>query len=228
MIQGGKVAVIAGANSGLGSELCARLVRRGFDVAALGREPALVAVARDVPSVMPIVCDLCVASEVDDAFGRIEAVWGATSVVVYNAHRIELCNFEDTSPALFEASWRANCYGAFVVAQRALPAMLARGGGTLIFSGATGSVRGGRRATAFSSSKFALRGLAQSLAREYASAGVRVVHVVLDGLIWSERTQERFNPEERDCMSASAVAQSYVAVIEQDGSAWTSELDLRR
>jgi NAD(P)-dependent dehydrogenase (short-subunit alcohol dehydrogenase family) len=221
------VAVIAGANSGLGSELCARLVRRGFDVAALGREAALVAVARDVPSVMPIVCDFCVASEVDDAFGRIEAVWGTASVVVYNAHRIELCAFEDTSPELFEESWRANCYGAFIVAQRALPAMLRRGGGTIMFSGATGSVRGGRRATAFSSSKFALRGLAQSLAREHAGSGVRAVHVVLDGLIWSERTRGRFNPEERDCMSASAVAESYVAVIEQDRSAWTSELDLR-
>ncbi|MES1188412.1 MAG: SDR family NAD(P)-dependent oxidoreductase, partial [Myxococcales bacterium] len=81
------------------------------------------------------------------------------SVVVYNAHRIELRAFEDTSLALFEESWRANCYGAFVVARRALPGMLQQGSGTLMFSGATGSRRGGARAAAFSSSKFALRGL---------------------------------------------------------------------
>lgn len=221
------MAVVAGANSGLGSELCARLVRRGFQVAALGREAALAAVRRDVPSAMPLVCDFGVAGEVDEAFGRLEKVWGAASVVVYNAHRIELRAFEDTSLALFEESWRANCYGAFVVARRALPGMLQQGGGTLMFSGATGSRRGGARAAAFSSSKFALRGLAQALAREYTSSGVHVAHVVLDGLIWSERTRQRFNPEERHCMSAAAVAEAYLAVIEQDRSAWTSELDLR-
>ena len=88
-------------------------------------------------------------------------------------------------------------------------------------------MRGGRRSAAFASSKFALRGLAQSLAREFSVAGIHVAHVVLDGLIWSERTRARFAPEEPACMAPAAVAAAYLALIEQDRSAWTHELDLR-
>jgi len=94
--------------------------------------------------------------------------------------------------------------------------------------GATGSLRGGRRSAAFASSKFALRGLAQSLAREFSPAGIHIAHVVLDGLIWSEQTRARFAvAEQRACMSPQALAAAYLSLIEQDRSTWTHELDLR-
>jgi NAD(P)-dependent dehydrogenase (short-subunit alcohol dehydrogenase family) len=223
----GPVAVIAGANRGFGSALCALLSSHGFRVVALGREAAVQAVAAEVPGVTAVACELTVGSDVDQAFSAVESGVGPVSVVVYNAHRVELRASAETPPELFEELWRVNCFGAFLVAQRALPGMRERGQGTLVFSGATGSVRGGQRSAAFASSKFALRGLAQSLAREHAPAGVHVAHVVLDGLIWSERTQARFHPEEHACMSPSALAAAYCMLIEQDRSAWTHELDLR-
>jgi len=227
MTERGKVAVVAGANAGLGSALCELLAIRGFRVAALGRDAAVRAVATDVAGVMAVACDLTIASEVDHAFAAVEGAIGPASVVVYNAHRLGLHPFAETSLELFEESWRVNCHGAFVVARRAVPAMLARHGGALVFTGATGSIRGGRRSAAFASSKFALRGLAQSLARELWPAGIHVAHVVLDGLVWSERTRARFGPEQETCMSPRAVAAAYIALIEQDRSAWTHELDLR-
>ena len=222
-----KVAVIAGANRGLGSALCVQLVERGFLVAALGREAAVQSVATEVSGVMAVGCELTAPSEVDRAFSDVEAALGPASVVVYNAHRVELRPSAETSLGLFEELWRVNCYGAFVVAKRAIPAMLEQGGGTCIFSGATGSVRGGQRSAAFASSKFALRGLAQSLARELSPLGIHVAHVVLDGLIWSERTRARFDPQEQACMSPRSLAAAYSMLIEQDRSAWTHELDLR-
>jgi NAD(P)-dependent dehydrogenase (short-subunit alcohol dehydrogenase family) len=227
MTERGKVAVIAGANSGLGSALCELLVNRGFRVAALGRDAAVRAIATEVPGVIALACDLTIASEVDAAFAVLEEAAGPAAVVVYNAHRLELRPSAEISLEVFEASWRVNCYGAFIVAKRAISAMLAHGGGTIIFTGATGSIRGGQRSGAFASSKFALRGLAQSLARELSPAGIHVAHIVLDGLIWSGRTRARFGPEEQACMSPRAVAAAYLAIIEQERSAWTHELDLR-
>jgi len=228
MTQAERVAVLAGANVGLGSALAELLVSRGFRVAALGRPAAVQAVAAEVRGVRAIGCELSDASEVDRAFGAVEEALGPVNVALYNAHRIHLAPSRETTLEMFTESWRINCLGAFLVAQRALPTMRALAAGTLIFSGATGSVRGGQRSAAFASSKFALRGLAQSLARELSPAGIHVAHVVLDGLIWSARTRARFpTAEERSSMSPQALASSYLTLIEQDRSAWTHELDLR-
>jgi len=220
------IAVVAGASPGLGSAVCGVLSRRGYAVVALGRAGA-VRTAEQVPGVTSKECDLTDARDVDRAFSEIEAAGGHASVVVYNAHRLELRPASETPLDVFEAVWRVNCFGAYVVARRALPKMVARGSGTLLFAGATGSIRGGKRTAAFASSKFALRGLAQSLAREYGPEGVHVVHVILDGLIWSAQTRARFSPEEANCMSPDDVAAVLLGMVEQRRSAWTHELDLR-
>jgi NAD(P)-dependent dehydrogenase (short-subunit alcohol dehydrogenase family) len=228
MTKGRCVAVVAGANVGFGSALAELLLSRGFRVGALGRETAARAVAAEVPGVLAVGCDLTDATEVDRAFAEVEQALGPVNVAVYNAHRIHLVPSPETTLEMFTESWRVNCLGAFVVAQRALPQMRALQAGTLIFSGATGSVRGGQRAAAFASSKFALRGMAQSLARELSPAGIHVAHVVLDGSIWSARTRARFPAaQESAAMSPHALAASYLSLIEQDRSAWTHELDLR-
>jgi NAD(P)-dependent dehydrogenase (short-subunit alcohol dehydrogenase family) len=157
----------------------------------------------------------------------MEATGGAPSVVLYNAHRLELRSSAETPLDVFEDVWRVNCFGAYVVASRALPRMLERGDGTLIFTGATASTRGGKRTAAFASSKFALRGLAQSLARELGPRGIHVAHVVLDGLVWSSQTRARFSPEEKNCMAPEDVASVLVSLVVQRRSAWTNELDIR-
>jgi NAD(P)-dependent dehydrogenase (short-subunit alcohol dehydrogenase family) len=227
MNNNARIAVVAGASPGLGSAVCRALASRRYVVVALGREGAVRAVAAEVAGVSAAVCDLTSATEVDRAFAEVEAAGGAAEVVVYNAHRLELRASRETPLDVFEAVWRVNCFGAFVVANRVLPRMVERGSGVLLFSGATASVRGGKRTAAFASSKFGLRGLAQSLAREFGPQGVHVAHVVLDGLIWSERTRARFSPDEARCMSPDDVAAVLVGVAEQRRSAWTHELDLR-
>lgn len=227
MSDGGRIAVVAGASLGFGSALCRALAGRAYRVVAVGREGAVGAVAKEVPGIIPKACDLTSAADVDRVFGEIEALGGSLDAVVYNAHRLELRASRETPLDVFEAVWRVNCFGAYMVASRVLHKMVERGAGSIVFTGATASVRGGKRTAAFASSKFALRGLAQSLARELGPQGIHVAHVVLDGLIWSEQTRARFAPEEASCMSPDDVADVVVGVIEQRRSAWTHELDLR-
>ena len=147
--------------------------------------------------------------------------------MIYNAHRVDLAPALELELATFEAAWRTCCYGAFVVARRAIPTMIGHGGGTLLLTGATASMRGGPRSSAFAAAKFALRGLAQSLAREHSRAGIHVAHVVIDGLIRSERTQRRFDADPARCMDPHDVARVYADLVEQPASTWTHELDLR-
>jgi NAD(P)-dependent dehydrogenase (short-subunit alcohol dehydrogenase family) len=182
-----KVVVVAGANVGLGGAL-AQEFQRDAHVVALGRAPAIAAVAAETAAV-PVACELTDPDGVARALAEVERTLAPPDVVIYNAHRIELRSALETTPDAFVEAWRAGCLGAFVVARRVLPRMRDRRAGTLVFTGATGSVRGGKRSAAFASAKFALRGLAQSLAREFGPAGVHVVHVVIDGLVWSERSR---------------------------------------
>ena len=119
------------------------------------------------------------------------------------------------------------CFGAMIVAQAMLPYLLKAPGGTIVFTGATAAVKGGPRFTSLASAKFALRGLAQSLARELAPRGVHVVHVVIDGLVWSPQTRERFYTEREKCLEPDAIARTYLDLVSQHPSAWTHEIDLR-
>ena len=221
-----KVVAIAGASAGLGSALAAAF-QRDARIVALGRAPAIAAVATEVPGVVPIACDLTDPDAVERAFTEIGRTLAAPDVVIYNAHRIELRPALDTALDAFTEAWRVGCLGAFLVARRVLPGMQERRGGTLVFTGATGSVRGGKRSAAFASAKFALRGLAQSLAREFGPAGVHVAHVVIDGLVWSERSRARFGAQQETSMDPHAIAETYRHLVEQPPSAWTHELDLR-
>ena len=117
---------------------------------------------------------------------------------------------------------------AITVCGEAIPLMLGRGGGSIILSGATASLRGGKAFAPFASAKFALRGLAGSLAREFQPQGVHVSHVVLDGVLWTERSRERFPDLERvRAIEPDVVAEVYWNLAHQSASAWTHEIDLR-
>lgn len=221
-----KVVVVAGASVGLGSALVAEFLADAR-VVALGRAPAIAAVAAELAGAVPIACELTDDAAVDRAFTEIEHTLAPPDLVIYNAHRVELRPALDTTPDAFAEAWRVGCLGAFLVAQRVLPRMCERGAGTLLFTGATGSLRGGKRSAAFASAKFALRGLAQSLAREFGPAGVHVAHVVIDGLIWCDRSRARFGVQQETAMDPRAIAATYRHLAEQPASAWTQELDLR-
>ena len=136
--------------------------------------------------------------------------------------------FEQTTASEFEQAWRVACLGAMVAAQAVIPHMAARRQGTIILTGATAGLRGGANFSAFASAKFALRGLAQSLAREYGPKGVHVAHVVLDGLIDEPQTDQRFGSRVHPGgWIRSAIAQAYLDLSTQHPSAWTQEMDLR-
>ena len=111
--------------------------------------------------------------------------------------------------------------------QIVIPHMAERGRGTIVLTGATAGLRGGANFSAFASAKFALRGLAQSLAREFGPQGIHVAHVVLDGLIDEVQTEQRFGTSAACRMSPAAIAQAYLGLVRQDRCAWTHELDLR-
>lgn len=221
------VAVVVGANLGLGSALLRRLAADGWATAAVGREAALEAVGREVDA-LRVVGDATLPADMARAISFIEAELGAPAAVVYNAHRVVLAPAMELSPEVFASTWRACCLGAFVVAQAVIPGMLARRGGALLFSGAAASMRGGARSAAFASAKFALRGLVQSLARELGPHGIHVTHIVLDGLVASARTEQRFGVAPEACMDPDDVARTFVTLLEQPSNSWTHELDLRR
>lgn len=223
------VALIAGIAEGLGASLARIFASAGYDVCGLARsERAAAPVGRAVAAAgatyTHVCCDATVPSAVASA---LRPLADRIAVVVYNAHALLIEPFAETSPRAFERVWRVTCFGAMAVARAVLPAMAARGGGTLIFSGATAGRRGAAKFAAFASAKFALRGLAQSLAREYGPKGVHVAHVVLDGLIEEPQSTARFGPASALRMDPDAVAGSYLDLARQHRSTWTHELDLR-
>jgi NAD(P)-dependent dehydrogenase (short-subunit alcohol dehydrogenase family) len=160
-------------------------------------------------------------------FARIEEELGRITVLIYTTGTFAMRSVTDTTPEEFHRLWSVNCFGGFLCAREAASRMVAQGEGTIILTGATASVKPGAQFAAFGSSKFALRGLAQAMARELGPKGVHVAHVVIDGVIWTPVTAQQEGLREEDCLKPEAVAETYLDLIRQDRSAWTLELDVR-
>ncbi len=205
------VTLIAGYGEGLGASLAKAFAARGDQVAVLARRPS------NAQPFLGLRCDLGDPAQVEQAFERLEAELGPADVVVFNAARLVRGAVHQLDPAEFERCWRTGVMGAFLCSQRALEPMMEAGRGTLLFSGATASLRGGANFAAFASAKFALRGLAQSLARAYGPLGIHVAHVVIDGIIGNR--QGSLDPD--------SIGSAYVQLADQVPSAWSHELDLR-
>ncbi|HET7765115.1 MAG TPA: SDR family NAD(P)-dependent oxidoreductase [Burkholderiales bacterium] len=217
-----RTAIVAGAGGDAGRSICLALRGLGFHVVAAGRDRARLDAELDGAAAELVQVDLASPDAVARAFQQREA-----DALIYNAGRIDLAKLSETTPEAFEASWRTNAFGAFLAARAVAPAMLARRGGSMVFVGATASVRGGGRTHAFASGKHALRGLARALAAELGPGGIHVAHVIVDGKIWGARTRRRFpDAREADCLAPDDVAAAVCALIEQPRSAWTFELDL--
>ncbi len=218
------VLVIAGFGAGLGDALAARFLAAGYAVVALSRSGT---VGVD-PSVRHMAVDLTDAAAVAQTFERIEAEVGAPTVLVHTAAELVRGPFLSQSPADFERAWRIGVLTAVVVSQQAIPRMLAAQRGTLLFAGATASLRGAARFAPFAAAKAALRALAGSLAREFQGQGIHVAHVVLDGILWSAQSQQRFPGLQAErCLQPADVADVFLQLAHQAPSAWTHELDLR-
>jgi len=223
-------AIVAGLGAGLGNALCRRLAAAGYRVAGLARGAGTGEnLLRDLgpECFLAVRCDLTDADQVHAAVSQVEARFGAPAAYIHNAARLHHQPFLETDPGEIESLWRTVCLGAVHGAQRVLPAMLANRQGALLFIGATASIKAGANFAAFGMAKFALRGLAQSLARELGPQGIHVAHLIIDGVLWGERARDRFRMSENQCLSPEAVASTCLHLLQQERSAWTQELDLR-
>lgn len=209
--------LIAGFGPGLGEALQRRFQQGGHEVVGVSR--------RGDPR---WATDLRIPAATQDLFRRLDQEMPPLAGVIHNAMFFLREPFMSTRPEALEAVWQSMVMTAFNTSQAAIPRLKAQGGGTLIFSGASGSLRAGPGFAAFSSAKFALRGLAQALAREHGEDGIHVAHVVIDGLIRSDKTRQRFGERPAaDLIDPDALAEHYWQLFHQPANAWTHETDVR-
>lgn len=228
-----RVAAVLGVGPGLGAAISRRFAREGFKVALLARsEESTRPVREEIESsggeALAVEADATDPASVASAFEIVRDSLGDPEVFVYNAGAFRMGGILEVSPEDFDACLRANCAGAFYAARSVLPAMLERGRGTVILTGATASLRGSAKFSALATGKFALRALAQSMAREFGPQGIHVAHTIIDGQINTPRVRD-MSPgrDEGTMLSPDAIAESYWQLHRQDPTAWTLELDLR-
>ncbi len=214
------LAVILGAGPGLGEALCHTFDGAGYQVVGVNR-------TNHSSGFENRVLDLNDANATTEVMQDLIRDFGAPAVVVHNPAQLSIKGFLETSSDEYLACWQAMSQSLFTVMQAVLPSMLAEKKGCLLVSGATASIRGGNKFSAFASAKFALRGLTQSLAREFQSQGIHVVHVLLDGIIDTQRSREMHSLSPDKMLKANEIAEQYLALAQQKQSVWTHELDLR-
>lgn len=228
-----KVATILGVGPGLGAAVARRFSSEGFALGLMARrEEELETVQTDIKEsggvALSVPANATDPWSVASAFEIVREDLGAPEVFVYNAGAFQMGGVLEVTPEQFEDCWRGSCLGAFLGAQQALPVMLENGHGTIIFTGATASLRGSARFSCLAVGKFGLRALAQSMAREFGPQGIHIAHVVIDGQINTPRVREMSpDREEHTMLSPDAVAETYWQLHSQDPTAWTLELDLR-
>jgi NAD(P)-dependent dehydrogenase (short-subunit alcohol dehydrogenase family) len=226
------VAVVLGVGPGLGAAL-ARRFAQGYAVALNARSPEYIqTLAKEIQDAggraLAIPADVGERSQVEAAFATIRERLGPPAVLLYNAGSGTWGTITDITPEQYESAWRVNAYGAFLSAKAVAPDMIARGHGVMFFTGATAGVKAGPKSVAFGPAKFALRGLAQSLARDLGPKGIHVAWINVDGVINIPGRRAQFSHlAEDDLLKPEAIAETYWHLVHQDRSAWTQELDLR-
>jgi len=223
-----ETALIVGAGSGLSASLARLLAKDGMRVALAAREPSKLASLVKETGSLPIACDAAELVQVEAMFAAVEAKWGVPDLVVYNAGYRVRGPLVDLDPKEVERTIKVTGYAGFLVGQAAAKRMLARGSGAVFFTGASASVKGYAESAPFAMGKFALRGLAQSMARELAPKGIHVAHFVIDGGIAKGATDPRGHERGADAMLLpDEIAKNYLHVFRQHRSAWTWEVELR-
>ena len=233
-----EVALIAGVGPGLGSALARRFAQAGMSVAVAARDsgklaPLVEELTEFENEAHAYSCDVANEASVKILFDRVHKDLGIPRLVVYNVGAFVRKGILETSAEEFERCWKAGCMGGFLVGRAAAQMMLsqpesAESRGTIIFTGATASLRGGAQFHNLAVGKFGLRALAQSMARELQPKGIHVTHVVIDGQIKSDRSGYREEERGLDAMlDPAAIAEAYYQLHRQQRSAWSLEIDLR-
>lgn len=226
------IVIGVGPDRGLGAQLCKRFAAEGLEVLVAGRtRQALDAVAADIVAAggkaTAVVADATSEADIKALFDRAGSDLG---VAIYNAGNNTPGRIIDMEAAYFERSWRVVCFGGFLFGREAVRRMVPNGGGSLLFTGASASLRGRSGFGAFNSSKAGLRTLAQAMAKEYAADGIHVGHVVVDGGIGGEKIFKRI-PEaasrQDSFISIEGIADAFWFLHKQPRTAWSFEVDVR-
>lgn len=219
-----KVALIVGAGSGLSAAVARSFAAAGMKIALAARTTDdLEALAGDTGA-LTFAADAADAAAVKKLFTEVGGALGDPDAVVFNPSYRVRGPIADLDPAEVERALRVTAFGGFLVGQEAVRRMLPRGAGTILFTGASASVKGYAQSAPFAMGKFALRGLAESMARELGPKGIHVAHVVVDGGI---RSASRRDDGEDRWLDPDAIAQSYLHLLTQHRSAWTFEIAVR-
>jgi NAD(P)-dependent dehydrogenase (short-subunit alcohol dehydrogenase family) len=219
-------ALIVGAGSGLSASLARALAREGIKVALASRSTGDLEALVKETGARAFACDAAERAQVEKLFAEVEASNGTPDIVIYNASFRTRGPFVELDPLDVEKSLAVTAYGAFLVAQQAARRMLPKRHGAILLTGASAGVKGYPQSAPFAMGKFALRGLAQSMARELSPQGIHVAHVVVDGGI---RSAHRPDPSDKpdSTLDPDAIAESYMHLIYQPRSAWAWEIELR-
>jgi len=221
-----ETALIVGAGAGLSASLARLFAREGISVALAARSTDKLASLSEETGARTFACDAAEPEQVWRLFADVEGAIGRLDVVVYNASGRVRGPLVELDPNEVECALAVSAFGGFLVGQQAAKRMLPRGHGAILFTGASASVKGYAQSAPFAMGKFALRGLAQSMARELQPQGIHVAHVVIDGAIRNPGRSEP--PDKPDSMlDPDAIAQAYLSILKQDRSAWSWEIELR-
>lgn len=219
-------ALIVGAGPGISASLARQLTAQGTKVALAARRTDKLAACCAETGATAYGCDATQPNEVARLFDAVSAAQGAPDLVVYNASGRVRGPITELEPEAVAQALAVSAYGGFLVGQRAAQSMVPAGRGAILFTGASASIKGFRHSAAFAMGKFALRGLAQSMARELHPLGVHVAHFIIDGGV---RSAARPDPAERpdSLLDPDAIAATYLQVVRQPRSAWSFEVELR-
>ena len=221
-----KIALIVGAGAGLSASLARLFARQGIRVALAARQIEKLGALCTETGARAFACNATDPDDVERLFGLVEREIGTPDVVVYNASGRARGAFTDLVAADVAQAITVSAFGGFLVAQQAVKRMLPSQHGAILFTGASASVKGYAQSAPFAMGKFALRGLAQSMARELSPQGIHVAHFVIDGGIRSASRPD--DPAKPDALlDPDAIAQSYMDVLRQPRSAWSAEIELR-
>ena len=214
--------IVSGAGTGLGQSLLQRFQSGGYKAVGFVRSMPDPTTGLDIRQL-----DLTHENIAAEKISELITTYGPPKVVIHNTAQLVIQPFAETTLDDFEQCWQSMVKTAIVVAQSTLQPMVRGGGGAFIVSGATASIRGGAKFSAFASAKFALRGLTQSLAREYQPAGIHVIHTILDGIIDTERSRSLHALDPSKMMNPDDIAEVYWQCAHQSQTTWSHEIDLR-
>jgi len=224
---------LVGVGPGIGQAVAHRFAKEGYIVGLIARKEnklneVKAKIEEDGGVAHCFVADCAISESLVEAFNNIKSTIGHPEVLVYNASGFKNCSILDITDVELNRNFQISCTAALVCAQQVLPYMIENQKGTIIFTGATASLRGSSKFAVLSTGKFALRSLAQSIAREFGPVGIHVAHVIIDGVVDLQETRKYLTQKkEEEWMKPEDIAETYWQLHMQNRSTWTFELDIR-